>query len=75
MASRFPPETVEISASELERLRINADRYEWLRRHAVKIQGSEVWYQGGALDIRVDVGRDRVADQHTIEHKPNKRRS
>lgn len=41
----------------------NSDRYLWLRRHAVRIQGSEIWYQGAALDIRVDVGRDRMAEQ------------
>ncbi|MEZ7174669.1 hypothetical protein QVM52_04630 [Pseudomonas mosselii] len=41
----------------------HADRYLWLREHAVRIQGSDTWYQGTALDIRVDVGRDRMADQ------------
>lgn len=41
----------------------NADRYLWLRNHAVRIQGSDMWYQGAALDIRVDVGRDRMAVQ------------
>lgn len=42
---------------------LNSDRYQWLREHAVRIQGSQTWYQGKALDIRVDVGRDRMAEQ------------
>ncbi|UBM24224.1 hypothetical protein K8374_17870 [Pseudomonas sp. p1(2021b)] len=52
-----------INADELEALRRDADRYRWLRKHAVRIQGSQLWYAGMALDIRVDVGRDRMADQ------------
>ena len=54
---------VMIDPDELEALRRDADRYRWLRLHAVRIQGSEIWYAGGALDIRVDVGRDHVAEQ------------
>ena len=52
-----------IDPDELAQLRLDADRYRWLRNHAVRIQGSVVWYAGGALDIRVDVGRDHVAEQ------------
>lgn len=52
---------VMIDADELERLRVSAARYDWLRERAVRIQGSEVWYAGGALDIRVDVGRHHLA--------------
>lgn len=52
---------VMIDADELERLRLSAARYDWLRERAVRIQGSEVWYAGGALDIRVDVGRHHLA--------------
>lgn len=51
---------------ELQR---DADRYRWLRKHAVKIQGSQNWYQGYALDIRVDVGRDHVAVQEDLHHE------
>lgn len=52
-----------IDPAELEQLKLDAERYRWLRSHAVRIQGSEVWYAGQALDIRVDVGRDHVAEQ------------
>lgn len=48
-------------------LRRDADRYRWLRNHAVRIQGSQNWYQGYALDIRVDVGREHVAEQAKLE--------
>lgn len=33
-----------------------AERYEWLRQRAVKVQGSDVWYSGNYLDLRVDIG-------------------
>ncbi|QGG78937.1 hypothetical protein [Pseudomonas syringae] len=56
--------TVEhIDANELAELRLAAERYEWLRTHHVRIQGSEVWYAGAALDVRIDVGREHVAEQ------------
>ncbi|WP_449124742.1 hypothetical protein [Pseudomonas viridiflava] len=56
--------TVEvIDADELAALRLAAERYEWLRNHHVRIQGSEVWYAGAALDVRIDVGREHVAEQ------------
>ncbi|MBC3410068.1 hypothetical protein HU720_01955 [Pseudomonas sp. SWRI51] len=47
----------------------HADRYLWLREHAVRIQGSDTWYQGAALDIRVDVGRDRMVEQAKQVHE------
>lgn len=50
-----------IDQEQLE-LRRDADRYRWLRNHAIRLQGSQNWYQGYALDIRVDVGRDHVAE-------------
>ncbi len=46
-----------------EEVRQNSDRYLWLRGHAVRIQGSQLWYQGAALDIRVDVGLEHMAMQ------------
>ncbi|POR73750.1 hypothetical protein BKM30_26125 [Pseudomonas syringae pv. syringae] len=56
--------TVEhIDADELAALRLAADRYEWLRAHHVRIQGSAVWYAGAALDLRIDVGREHIANQ------------
>lgn len=63
---------VMIELDELEALRRDADRYRWLRTHAVRVQGSEVWYAGGALDIRVDVGRDHVAEQAKAVQEPKK---
>ncbi|PWB34713.1 hypothetical protein DCO48_05755 [Pseudomonas sp. SDI] len=44
-------------------VRLSADRYDWLRLHAVRIQGSQIWYQGEALDIRVDIGREHMAEK------------
>ena len=46
------PET----ADELAALRRDAARYRWLRERAVRLQGSDVWWQGGCLDLRVDTG-------------------
>ncbi|WP_122688668.1 hypothetical protein [Pseudomonas viridiflava] len=71
--------TVEvINADELAALRLAAERYNWLRSHHVRIQGSEVWYAGAALDVRIDVGREHVAQQaKNITEKdpaPRKRR-
>lgn len=63
---------VIIDPDELEALRQDAERYRWLRSHAVRIQGSEIWYAGGALDIRVDVGRDHVAEQTKSAQEPNR---
>ena len=31
---------------DLAQLRQYAERYEWLRQRAVRVQGSEVWYWG-----------------------------
>lgn len=41
---------------DLELLRVFAQRYQWLRERAVKVQGSEIWYSGNYLDLRVDIG-------------------
>lgn len=54
---------VMINADELEDLRLAAGRYHWLRERAVRIQGSEIWYAGSALDYRVDAGRHHLAIQ------------
>ncbi|KPB82066.1 Uncharacterized protein AC505_0383 [Pseudomonas syringae pv. maculicola] len=37
-------------------MRVFAQRYQWLRERAVKVQGSEIWYSGNYLDLRVDIG-------------------
>ncbi|EOD9063913.1 TPA: hypothetical protein ACNVPX_006602 [Pseudomonas aeruginosa] len=50
-----------VNPEELVALRRDAQRYRWLRTHAVRIQGSEIWYAGDALDIRVDVGVEHIA--------------
>lgn len=57
-----------IDQEQLE-LRRDADRYRWLRNHAIRIQGSQNWYQGCALDIRVDVGRDHVAELAKLDQE------
>jgi hypothetical protein len=41
---------------DLDLLRVFAQRYQWLRERAVKVQGSEIWYSGKYLDLRVDIG-------------------
>lgn len=66
------PPVIVTETEDLDVLRRDADRYRWLRAHAVRIQGSEVWYAGGALDIRVDVGRDHVAEQTKTIQEPKK---
>lgn len=54
-----PVATLE-PGEDLNQLRAEARRYRWLRERAVRVQGSNIWYQGDALDVRVDVGLDRV---------------
>lgn len=57
-----PPENRPAPVAELQpgedlaRLRQYAERYEWLRQRAVKVQGSDMWYSGNYLDLRVDIG-------------------
>lgn len=52
-----PAPLVELaSGEELAALRRDAERYRWLRERAVRVQGSEIWYQGAYLDLRADVG-------------------
>jgi hypothetical protein len=60
---------VMIDADELGALRQAAERYRWLRTHAVRIQGSAVWYAGEALDIRVDVGLEHIEQIKDITPK------
>nr|AFK89787.1 hypothetical protein [Pseudomonas syringae] len=54
----IPPQQVAelLPGEDLARLRLYAERYEWLRQRAVKIQGSDIWYSGNYLDLRVDIG-------------------
>lgn len=60
---------VLIDADELATLRQAAERYRWLRTHAVRIQGSAIWYAGEALDIRVDVGLEHIDQLRDITPK------
>lgn len=55
--------TVSIDADELAALRREAERYRWLRLRAVRIQGSDNWYAGVALDLRIDTGLHHMAEQ------------
>lgn len=59
-AVKLPAEPI---VCDWEEVRRNSDRYLWLRKHAVRIQGSQVWYQAAALDIRIDVGLEHMAMQ------------
>lgn len=48
---------IELEPGEdIAQLRLFAERYQWLRERAVRVQGSEIWYMGEYLDLRVDVG-------------------
>lgn len=57
-----PPKAQTAQVIELEpgediaQLRLFAKRYQWIRERAVKVQGSEIWYAGKFLDLRVDIG-------------------
>jgi len=58
-----PAPLAELEPGEdLAELRRNAERYRWLRERAVRVQGSEIWYQGVYLDLRVDVGLGHARD-------------
>ncbi|MCK2122172.1 hypothetical protein, partial [Pseudomonas sp. PNPG3] len=60
------------TAEDLAALRRDAARYRWLRERAVRLQGSEVWWQGGCLDLRVDTGLDHVHAEYTAEPEPRR---
>ncbi|NWB63490.1 hypothetical protein [Pseudomonas sp. F1002] len=57
-----PPIPRQAPLAELEpgedvaALRRDAERWRWLRERAVRVQGSDVWYQGIYLDLRADIG-------------------
>lgn len=52
-----------IDADELEQLRLNDARYQWLCEHAIRISGSEMWWSGNYLDTRVDTGLAHVYER------------
>lgn len=47
---------------DLAALRLDAERWRWLRERAVRVQGSDVWYQGIYLDLRADIGLGHVRE-------------
>ncbi|MBF8694938.1 hypothetical protein IRZ51_20080 [Pseudomonas fulva] len=53
-------------------LRRDAERYRWLRKRAVRLQGSDVWWQGGCLDLRVDTGLDHLHAEYAVEPEPQR---
>lgn len=72
MTDHLPGADVPETADELAELRRDAARYRWLRERAVRLQGSDVWWQGGCLDLRVDTGLDHVHAEYTVEPAPRR---
>lgn len=72
MIDHRPGADVPETADELAALRRDAARYRWLRERAVRLQGSDVWWQGGCLDLRVDTGLDHVHAEYTVEPEPRR---
>lgn len=67
-----PAPLVELeSGDDLAALRRDAERYRWLRERAVRVQGSEIWYQGGYLDLRADIGLGHARED--VEAKPGRK--
>lgn len=61
---------------DLAALRRDAARYRWLRERAVRINGSEVWWQGEYLDMRCDTGLGHIQGEYevVVEPLPKRRR-
>lgn len=72
MTDHRPAAGAPETADELAALRRDAARYRWLRERAVRLQGSDVWWQGGCLDLRVDTGLDHVQGEYTVEPEPRR---
>ena len=61
---------IELEPGEdIAKLRLFAQRYQWLRERAVKVQGSEIWYMGEYLDLRVDVGLGHRREDEQTDQK------
>lgn len=60
MSNALIPSTGQVAhlqpGEDLELLRTNARRYEWLRERNIHVQGDTTRYQGAYLDVRVDTG-------------------
>lgn len=54
-------------SEDLAALRRDAERYRWLRERAVRINGSEIWWQGDFLDMRCDTGLGHVQGKYAID--------
>lgn len=57
---------VQSDPEDLAALRRDAERYRWLRERAVRINGSEVWWQGNFLDLRCDTGLGHVQGEYEV---------
>lgn len=67
---------VQSESEDLAVLRRDAERYRWLRERAVRINGSEVWWQGEFLDLRCDTGLGHIQGEYELvpEPAPTRRR-
>nr|DAY63709.1 MAG TPA: hypothetical protein [Caudoviricetes sp.] len=72
MTNHHPGADAPETADELAALRRDAARYRWLRERAVRLQGSDVWWQGGCLDLRVDTGLGHIHAEYTVEPEPRR---
>ncbi|MEB8059309.1 hypothetical protein [Pseudomonas fulva] len=71
------PVTELVALDELEdlaTLRRDAARYRWLRERAVRINGSEVWWQGEYLDLRCDTGVGHIQGEFEVVSEPPAKR-
>ncbi|WP_181321652.1 hypothetical protein [Pseudomonas protegens] len=59
---------------DLATLRRDAARYRWLRERAVRINGSEVWWQGEYLDLRCDTGLGHIQGEFEVVSEPAPKR-
>lgn len=60
-----PPELTAVT-EDLAALHRDAERYRWLRARAVRINGSEVWWQGEFLDLRCDTGLGHIQGDYEV---------
>jgi hypothetical protein len=58
---------------DLTVLRREAERYPWLRERAIRIRGSDIWWQGEYLDLRCDTGLGHIEGEYQVipETAPN----
>lgn len=60
------PTEMAAETEELAALHRDAERYRWLRARAVRINGSEVWWQGEFLDLRCDTGLGHIQGDYEV---------